>query len=583
MKNFKKIWQLLSKKQQRSMLVLFIFMLVGMGLETLGIGLIVPAMILMMQSDLATKFPEVQPLLDVIGNPTQEKLIILSMLLLLSVYVIKTFFLAFLFWKQTSFASLVTIDLSQRLFTIYLHQPYSFHLQRNSAQLIHNITALVGQTAKSFTLSLLLLSEIMVLLGVSILLFMVEPIGTLAVLLIFGAVAWLFSFMSRNRILEWGSTYNHHEGLRLQRIQEGLGGAKDVKILGRESSFLKQYLYHNKSSNEALKYQTVLQSMPRLLFELMAVLSLASIVFVMLVQDKTVEIIIPTLGLFAAAAFRMMPSINRILGAVQGIRFSLPMVEKLYEEFNTTQLQNNFSSDKAMEFKEVVKINDISYKYPSSDTWALEKISCRVAQGAFVGFIGSSGAGKSTLVDIILGLLQPLKGSISIDGINMLESIRSWQNEVGYVPQSIFLTDDTLMRNIAFGIPNNKIDKKMVWKALESAQLKEFVEELPEGLDTVVGERGVRLSGGQRQRIGIARALYHDPSVLVLDEATSSLDTATEKGVMDAVRDLKGKKTLIIITHRLSTVEGCDYLYRLEKGKIVDEGKAVDVIEDILQ
>ena len=298
-------------------------------------------------------------------------------------------------------------------------------------------------------------------------------------------------------------------------------------------------------------------------------------------QSKSMESIIPVLGMFAAAAFRIMPSINRMLGSVQGMRFSLPMVDTLYNEFHQMDSVFNRSENNKIGFNNVLKINNVSFKYESADNNAVENINCSISQGSFVGFIGGSGAGKSTLVDLVLGLHTPDKGNIQVDGLDISLNLRGWQNKIGYVPQTIFLADDTLRRNVAFGLSNNEISEKQVWDALEAAQLKDFVNELQDGLDTIVGERGVRLSGGQRQRIGIARALYHNPPILILDEATSSLDTFTEKGVMEAVRSLKGMKTLIIITHRLSTVEGCDYLYRLERGKLIDEGQANLVIDGV--
>ena len=282
---------------------------------------------------------------------------------------------------------------------------------------------------------------------------------------------------------------------------------------------------------------------------------------------------LPILGLFSAAAFRLLPSVNRLIGAFQGLRYSVPVINLLFNEFRLfDSLPSQKNIKHALHFQSVVSLDHVDYQYDSAHTLALNNISLRIPVGASVGLVGPSGGGKSTLVDIILGLLPPTQGHVKVDGFDIQTNLRGWQDQIGYVPQSIYLTDDTLRRNVAFGLSDDMIDEVAVTKAIRLAQLDDFVKSLPDGVNTVVGERGVRLSGGQRQRIGIARALYHDPAVLVLDEATSALDTATEQGVMEAINALHGTKTLIIVAHRLSTVAQCDRLYRIEQGKIVAEG-----------
>jgi len=299
----------------------------------------------------------------------------------------------------------------------------------------------------------------------------------------------------------------------------------------------------------------------------------------MIWQGKPMEALLPTLGLFAAAAFRIMPSVNRLLSAVQSMRFYLPVIDTLHSEFCLLNAASTQQRGQPLPFNDALVLDQLSFKYPTAETPALRGISLSIPRGASIGFIGGSGAGKSTLVDTILGLLTPDSGSIKINGVDIQTNLRGWQDQIGYVPQSIYLTDDTLRRNVAFGLPPDQIDEAAVWRAIKAAQLEQFVNELPQGLETQVGERGVRLSGGQRQRIGIARALYHDPAVLVLDEATSSLDTATEHDVMEAIRALRGEKTLIIVAHRLSTVEHCDRLFRLEQGAVAEEGETAMMLD----
>jgi len=292
----------------------------------------------------------------------------------------------------------------------------------------------------------------------------------------------------------------------------------------------------------------------------------------MLLQGRMIEALLPTLGLFAAAAFRLMPSVIRDIGAVQSLRYGLPVIDVLHDELNLAAPETVAHVKSVTPFRHALQLCQVSYTYPGSSEPALDQLSLIICRGESVGFIGSSGAGKSTLADILLGLLTPDLGEVRVDDQDIRRQLRNWQDQIGYVPQSIFLTDDTLCRNVAFGLPNTQIDEGAVWCAIRAAQLEDFVQSLPEGLSTMVGERGIRLSGGQCQRIGIARALYHDPAVLVLDEATSSLDIVTESGVMQAVRALHGTKTIIIIAHRISTVVHCDRLYRIEQGRVVEEG-----------
>jgi len=570
-----KIWDVLTPSERKSALVLLGLMVIGMILETLGIGLVIPVIALLTQEDLAGQYPKLQPLLAALGHPSQQMLIVGGMLMLVGVYLIKALFLTFFAWRQMSFAYGMQAQLSQRLFTTYLRQPYTFHLQRNSAQLIRNATGEVNMFVSSVVVSaMLLLTEGLVLLGIGSLLLLVELRGVLVVALVLGTAAWVFHYSTRARIARWGEARQHHEGLRIQHLQQGLGGAKDVKLLGREDGFLTQYLVHNTQSARVAQFQSTLQQLPRLWLELLAVAGLATLVLTMLAQGEGMDNVLPTLGLFAAAAFRLMPSVNRGLGAVQSIRYGLPVINTLHEELKLgmpepTAGQN---TNRGVAFQREIRLSDIRYTYPSAPAPVLTQLSLSIERGESVGFIGPSGSGKSTIVDLILGLLTPDVGQVTVDGQDIQQNLRTWQDQIGYVPQSIYLSDDTLRRNVAFGLSNEQIDGVAVQRAIKAAQLEEFVMSLPQGLETIVGERGIRLSGGQRQRIGIARALYHDPTLLVLDEATSSLDTITERDVMSAITDLQGSKTILIATHRLSTVEHCDRLYRVKLGSVVGEG-----------
>lgn len=568
----KKLWRLLTVEQRKLAIRLIVFMFVGVVLETLSIGLVVPAMVLMTSGDLVVQYPVLAPVIQSLGDLSHEQLVVAGMLFLVGVYAAKTLFLAFLAWRQSCFAYGVRETLSLRLFTGYLRQPYVFHQRRNSAQLIRNITSEVEVFVGYGLLSgLTLLTEFLVLFGISILLLAIEPIGALLAVTILGVAGWGFHRITKKRLLQSGEDRQRHEGLRIQHIQQGLGSVKDVKLLGREEDFIFQFGQSNTGSARAERYRYALQQLPRLWLEFLAVLGLTVLVLIMIGQGKPLEALLPTMGLFAASAFRLLPSVNRILGSFQSLRYGMPVIDTLYDETTLLTEVEKQQNGEPIAFAEELVMDDVSFSYPAADAPALQGINLSIKPGTSVGFVGKSGAGKSTLIDIIIGLLKPEKGSIRVDGHDVWSNLRGWQDQIGYVPQSIFLTDDTLRRNIAFGLSNGQIDDGEVWRSIKAAQLEEFVNGLPEGINTYVGEGGVRLSGGQRQRIGIARALYHDPSVLVLDEATSSLDVATEAGVMEAVGKLQGAKTILIVAHRLSTVEKCDRVYRLSQGRLIKE------------
>jgi ATP-binding cassette, subfamily B, bacterial PglK len=572
-----KILHILTPDNRRGVVVLMILMFFGMLLEMIGVGLVVPVIVILTQNDIVTTHPELQMFLGGMGDWSQKTLIAWAMILLLAGYLFKNLFLAFLAWKQTRFSFDLYSELSKRLFSIYLSQPYTFHLQRNSALLIRNVRAEVAMFAQSVITPVMnIISETLVLFGICILLLIVEPLGMLIVMAVLGVATSGFYYITKGYVVRWGQARQYHDRWSLQHLTQGLGGIKDLKILGREAEFLKEFDTHTSQGAKMNQLQTTLQQMPRLWLELLGVIALVAMVLNMLNQGKEISTIAPTLGLFAAAAFRLMPSVNRIISAVQQLRYSYPAVNTLYEELSLP-LENR-ENNGITSLKNKIEIKDVSYTYPDSSELSLYKIDLKVKKGESIGIIGPSGSGKSTLVDILLGLLVPTDGKIKIDGQDILSNLRSWQDQVGYVPQSIYLTDDTLKRNIAFGLSESQIDNVAVDKAIKAAQLEGFVSDLPEGTETMVGEHGVRLSGGQRQRIGIARALYHDPSVLVLDEATSALDVTTEKEVMKAITALQGNKTIFIVAHRLSTVENCDCLYKLEQGRIVAEGAPEDIL-----
>lgn len=575
----RKIWSFLLPGERKTSYFLLFLMLIGIGLETVGIGLIIPALALFTQKNIASDYPALQPFLLFIGNPDQKTLVTLGLLMLFIVYLIKNSFLLFLAWRQNEFIFTIGERLSQRLFEIYLYQPYTFHLQRNSAELIRNTTNEVNIfTGNVLNPILQLITEVSVLTCICALLLSIEPVGTITIVFVVGIASFIYFTLTKKKFTLWGEARQYHDVHRLQHLQESLGGIKDVKILSKETYFLEQYNIHNKGSSEAGKLNATMQQVPRLWLELLSVSGLVSLVLSLLAQDKPLDTIIPRLGLFAVATFRIMPSVNRILNVLQILKFCLPVITILDKDFSQPAVTNEKETNGKISFNNSIELSNISFSYPESSEKAIDNITLSIRRGESIAFIGASGSGKSTLADILLGLLSPDQGGVFVDNINISSNIRNWQKKIGYVPQSIYLTDDNLLRNIAFGLPDAQIDIDAAWHAIRSANLDTFIKSLPEGLETMVGERGVRLSGGQRQRIGIARALYHNPEILLLDEATSALDNETEENVMNAVKLLRGTKTIIIIAHRLSTIEQCDYIYKLDNGKILSSGKPEEIL-----
>ena len=567
------IWRMLKKSERRGLGMIFVLMLIGTVLEMFSLGLVVPIVGLLVNPDYIDRVPLVHRLF---GDLTTTQYVLGSMGLLVGVYFLKTMFLIWKTWVQRGFSNAVTVRIAQDLYENYLRQPYPFHLERNSAIMIRNSQSSASLMGGVIDPLLLIASEFLVSGGLLFLMLLLEPVGSLSAIVVFGSFSVIFRRITSRRIANWGEAQNFHNGMIIQHLQQGFGGVKDVKILGREDYFIDGYNRDLAGNAYVQRRFAVAQTLPRFSMELLTIICLGLLVSLMVLSNKEVGDILPVLSLFGAAAFRLLPTLSQVINSFMSISINRPIVNNLYTDLSLKTPERT-TDQKSRKLLNRIDVEGLSFSYARTTRDALSDVSISVRRGEAVGLIGSSGSGKSTLVDILLGLLEPTEGRVLIDGNDIHQNLRGWQDQIGYVPQSIFLTDDTLRRNVAFGLPKDKIDDDAVRSALRSAQLEEFVASLPEGMETVVGERGVRLSGGQRQRIGIARALYNNPDVLVLDEATSSLDTETEHGVMQAVQALQGDKTVIIVAHRLSTVEYCDRLYRLENAQIVDEGTFSEV------
>lgn len=576
---YSKIKYLLTTNQKKEALALGVMMLIGMLIEMGGLAILMPSFSFLLVDPNTSKNRFVIYGLKKLGNPTHSVLIIYIMLTLIFYFVFKAIFSFYLIWRQSNFTSHISADLSSKLFKGYLNLPYQFHLTKNSSELLRNIQTEVALFTNVTQSIITVAIEISVALGLFFVLVFSEPKGALIVISFFLIASVLFHRITRRKLLQWGEHRQNYSAGINKHLFQGLGGIKDLKLLGKESFFLNEFATQNNPfASISAKFLTLSQ-IPRIYLELLAIIGLASLIIFMVYQGGPITEVMPIIALFVAAAFRMMPSINRVIGAFQTIRYAVPVVDLLYKEFNII----NTSSSQLLASDEKIKngnieIKNLDFQYETAEKLALDKININIEYNSTVGFIGESGSGKSTMVDLLLGLLTPINGEILVSGKNILTGLPSWQTKIGYVPQSIYLTDDSIKNNIAFGIKDLDIDDVALNNAVQIAQLESLINSLPNGLNTEVGERGVRLSGGQRQRIGLARALYRNPDILVLDEATSALDVETESEIMDSIKKLKGEKTIIIVAHRYSTVNHCDIIYKFSQGKVIKSGNPEEVL-----
>jgi ATP-binding cassette, subfamily B, bacterial PglK len=560
-------------------LLLLAMVLVGTLFEIMGIGLIIPVIMVIMDPSFVDTYPEVVRLLSYVIDPTYNNIMAVSIVSLCLFYMVKTLYLLILAHRQGVVIYDVKEEVGRRLFTGYMFKPYEFYLLNNSAELIRNLTSEVGNLGVVLRAGMVLVVDGIVLLSVVALLVYVEPLGSLTIFLILSFSAIAFQHLTKDRLIKYGKSRQFNEGKRIQHIQQGLSSVKDVKVLGREKVFIEWFVKHNSAGIRAERFQYVMGSMPRLFLEFTVVLGLAALISVQILSEKSMESISLVLGVYAVAIFRLLPSVNRILAATQQIRFCFPSVKVIAHELEIVK-DNNVNSVEEVSGKcgmptqdllVKIAVENLSFRHFGADRDVLENVKLEIKVGEFIGIVGGSGAGKSTLVDIILGLLDPTAGYISVDGKNIEDDLRGWQQQIGYVPQHIYLTDDSIRKNIAFGVKDALINDIDIDRAIHAAQLSDLMNSLPENIETLIGEHGVRLSGGQRQRIGIARALYHNPKILILDEATSALDHDTESEIMSTIDALHGQKTIILVTHRLATLSNCDRVYRIENGGVIGE------------
>ena len=565
----RKLWGLIPRAQRRQGPLLLLSLFIGTALEVIGIGLLVPLVNLLTNDNVSSKDSILGPVFQLFGATTQLQMLTVGFVSIGAVVLMKNIYLVISSYYQNWQLAHIRTSVETRMFNRYLLADYSFHLRTNSSMLSRNLITEVD--AVSFGVlapAVIAIIELSTVVGILALLIYVEPVASLALVAFFAicgvtyikAVSPLLSRLGRERAALRADAF--------KTIAEALGGIKQIKILGREDTFKNRFTSISKNSVKLSVRTDTVQRIPSYLVELWGVLGLLVVVFAMLWQGRSSGIIVTSLGLFVGASFRFVPALNRVLGAMQSLRLAKAAVDVVFEEVSRSFQDQSIKQQ--IHFAREIKFENISFSYHEQSSLVLKDLSLGVTFGESLGIVGPSGAGKTTLVDLLLGLLTPTSGVVTVDGKAVDLSKTTWRSEVGYMPQEIFLIDDTIRNNIAFGIPAREISEEKIRNCVETAQLRDFVSALPDGLDTVTGERGVRLSGGQRQRIGIARALYHEPSLLVLDEATSALDLDTETEFLKTLEAIHKKVTIVVISHRLSTLKYCDRIIRLERGVLTE-------------
>lgn len=575
---FTMLGYIFDKRDKHKLALLTGAIVIGSFLELFAVMVFMPFIdVLQNQGTIQTKW-YLKMIYDLLGLQSAQKFMIILAVCIIVVYVAKNVYLIIEKDYIFRFSYNTQMKLSTRLLAAYMKEPYTFHLNHNIAVLQRSVYEDTSRFMQVILYALELGAELMVAAVLVIYLLVISKTITIIVLGLLTVFVGGFLLVSRKYSRRFGFENQGYEGKIFQWMNQSLGGIKEIKILERETYFTNEFGKYWKKYARGLRIARTISILPKYTVEAVSMTGLLVAVIVKLVfGEADMVYFISQLAAFAVAAMRLMPSVGRINEHASNMLYAFPSVELVYHDL--TAVENLDGSDGQeyrvdWKLKKGICVQGLSYHYPDTEEWVLKDVNFTIQKGTTVAFIGSTGSGKTTMVDIILGLLTPVEGVVMADEINIHEQPKTFHAQVGYIPQTIYLSDDTIRNNIAFGVQEERIDEEAVRVAVEKAQLKEFVESLPHGLDTIVGDRGVRLSGGQRQRIGIARALYHDPEILVLDEATSALDNETEAAVMEAIEHLQGMKTMIIIAHRLTTIRNVDVIYEVADGSVSERSKA---------
>lgn len=579
----KKINYIFDKKQKRQLVLLGMMILIGGVLETMGVGAMIPVVTAILSPD---KLSEVAQRYEFVGrlfgfmhiDPSRGRSMAVPLIvLMICVYIIKNAYLLFLVYMQNSFITRSRNLMISRVMREFLNRPYEDYLGADIPTTFRITDSDIPQTFNMMLALLNLATELVVSFLIFILLLITDAKLTILIVLLFAFLTLTVVKLIKPKLNKIGALNQKTQSRIAKWRIESIYGLKDVKVLNREDFFIRNYYESGKVGADVARSYAVLNSTPRLLIETVFITAMLIYIAVYISGNGNVESMLTSITAFGLAAVRVLPSVNRINTYITEIAYMQPCLDFVYENLKEgMKVDAAMAAIRAAEQDEPLVLNDrielknISYHYPNSGQQIFTGADMTVPKGKSVGIMGTSGAGKSTIVDILLGLLRAQEGEITCDGVDIFKNYESWLSQIGYIPQSIYLVDESIRDNIAFGIDADRIDEDRIWEVLKEAQLDEFIRTLPEGLDTFIGERGVRLSGGQRQRIGIARALYNDPEILVFDEATSALDNDTEAALMEAINSFHGKKTMIIIAHRLNTIEKCDIIYKVEGGKLIE-------------
>ena len=578
-----KVSYLFDRKQKRQIAGLALLILIGGLLETVGVSMLLPVVQAIMDPEQLMENELVGKVTKALHIETSRQLIILMLGALIALYVVKNAYLLFQTYVQNTFVTRNRNRMISRVMREFLNRPYEEYLGADIPTVFRLTDSDIPNAFQLILVMIQMVTEIVVAGFLCIVLVVVSPVMSLFIFCIFLGMTLMITKVLKPRLNAIG-----HKNQQIQsriakwRIQS-IYGLKDVKVLHREEFFVRNYYESGAIGADVARNYAVFNNLPRLLIETIFMASMLLFIMLYMLRGGNITVLIPQLSAFAVAGIRVMPGTNRINTYLSEIAYSQPCLDYLYENLTANMKMDVNGSvtglargagaqaqESRTHLQDKIVLDHITYAYPNTEKNIFTDAHMEVKKGQSVGIMGPSGAGKSTVVDILLGLLRVQAGTITCDGVNIFDNYADWLSKIGYIPQSIYLIDESIRDNIAFGIDGDKIDDRRIWEVLEEAQLKEFVEELPEGLDTTIGDRGVRISGGQRQRLGIARALYHNPEILVFDEATSALDNDTEKAVMDAINNFHGRKTMVIIAHRLNTIAKCDVIYKVDGEKIVE-------------
>ncbi len=582
----KKFRSIMTHEQQMRILLLGFLMVIGGILEMLGVSMVLPLMTAVMDKNFMEK-SYVQTLCSIFRISTYYEVMMLLLGALIFIYIFKNAFLFLEYFLQYRFVCNNRFLVQRRLLEVYMYRPYEFYLNATTGEIMRIINTDTINAFNLLTTVLNFFTEVVVSAALITIIFILDPSMAALIGLVLGIIMVLMFKAVKPVLRRASQKFMKNTSLANKWLLQSLNGIKDVKVSHKEEYFIDEYAVYGRQAIDAEKINSVVTLLPRLLIEAVSVASVLAVIMGLLSMGQSLDKLMPQLTAFAFAAVRLLPSTTRISGAVNSAAFQEPMLDNLIKNLNAAkdfeqqkqkeqqdELRRQEEAEKRGEqltYEKQFELSHIHFRYPNAETDVLDDADMVIPAGASVGIVGASGSGKTTAVDILLGLLKPQSGSVLTDGWDIRSDYSGWLSHLSYIPQTIYMLDDTIRANVAFGLRAEEIDDAKVWEAVKEAQLGPFIDSLPDGIETKIGERGVRLSGGQRQRIGIARALYTDPELVILDEATSALDNETEAAIMESINSLHGRKTLVIIAHRLSTIEECDKIFRVEDGKITDK------------